>query len=184
MNIQTQLKRNKRFGFSLLGFSLIELLVTITLLSVLLFIALPSFQQLISDTRLSTQSLTLRNVLSTGRSEAINRGEAVRLCNAAPSGMSCVSTALQGTEQWDRALILFVDKNDNRQIDPGVDTVIKRIEVDPSVPIQWNRGGSLSFLPTGRMDWGANGTFVLQDASSGEQVSLVISIQGRVRLQD
>jgi prepilin-type N-terminal cleavage/methylation domain-containing protein len=64
MNIQTQLKRNKRFGFPLLGFSLIELLVTITLLSVLLFIALPSFQQLISDTRLKVQ-ISIFNVLAT-----------------------------------------------------------------------------------------------------------------------
>jgi type IV fimbrial biogenesis protein FimT len=184
MNTKPYSKRESRLKMYLLGFSLVELMVALVLSSVLLFLALPTFQDWIAQTRLSTQSITLRNLLSTARSEAIKRSEPVRLCNANVLGQTCESTSLQGVQNWNNGLLLFVDKNDNRQLDASTELLIKRIELEPSVQIQWNRGDSLSFLPTGRMDWGSNGTFTLTDNTRQETIKLVISIQGRVRMQD
>jgi prepilin-type N-terminal cleavage/methylation domain-containing protein len=81
MNTKPYSKRELRLKMYLLGFSLVELMVALVLSSVLLFLALPTFQDWIAQTRLSTQSITLRNLLSTARSEAIKRSEPVR-CKA------------------------------------------------------------------------------------------------------
>lgn len=61
------------------GFTLTELLVTISLLSVLLAVGLPSFKQLIASNRISTQTNEFIVALNLARSEAIRRAEPVAI---------------------------------------------------------------------------------------------------------
>ncbi|MGC9456382.1 MAG: GspH/FimT family pseudopilin [Halothiobacillaceae bacterium] len=62
------------------GFSLIELMITISLLAVILGLAVPSFNFLIQSNRATTLANDLMTAITFTRSEAIRRGEAVRLC--------------------------------------------------------------------------------------------------------
>jgi len=59
------------------GFTLIELIITILVVSILMTIAIPSFQNTIQQNRFSTQSNELIGALNLARSEAIRRGESV-----------------------------------------------------------------------------------------------------------
>lgn len=56
------------------GFTLIELMVTISIAAILLAIGVPSFQAIIENNRLATQSNELITAVSLARSEAIKRG--------------------------------------------------------------------------------------------------------------
>lgn len=59
------------------GFTLIELMVTVAVLALLLTIGIPSFNQVIRDSRLTAQSNDLLGALMAARSEAVKRNNNV-----------------------------------------------------------------------------------------------------------
>ena len=65
------------------GFTLIELLVTLTVAAILLAVAVPSFQNMMLSSRLSTSANAVANALSLARSEAVKRNQDVNFSNAA-----------------------------------------------------------------------------------------------------
>ena len=65
------------------GFTLIELLVTLTVAAILLAVAVPSFQNMMLSSRLSTSANAVANALSLARSEAVKRNQNVNFSNAA-----------------------------------------------------------------------------------------------------
>lgn len=62
------------------GFTLLELMVAITVLAIGLGLAVPSFMDLIRQNRLTTQTNGLMAALAIARSEAVKRGTPVTLC--------------------------------------------------------------------------------------------------------
>ena len=73
------------------GFTLIELMVTLTITAVLLGIGVPSFRSMIENNRITAATNDLVNALQLARSEAIKRGIPVVLC--ASSDQASCSTA-------------------------------------------------------------------------------------------
>lgn len=61
------------------GFTLIELMVTVTVLAVMAALAAPSFQQLLAAQRVRTTGYNIVGDLVLARSEAVKRGENVTL---------------------------------------------------------------------------------------------------------
>ena len=93
------------------GFSLLELLVTLAIGAILLGLAVPSLQGLMSGSQLSATTNTLVYSLQTARSEAIKRGVTVGVCTSntpLAANAGCDSGAGYGSG-W----IVFVDDNAN-----------------------------------------------------------------------
>ena len=67
------------------GFTLIELIVTVTLLGVLVTIGIPSFNSFIVSQRVKTATYDLSTAVVLARSEAIKRNVAVRLVPKTPA---------------------------------------------------------------------------------------------------
>lgn len=85
------------------GFTLIETLITLSIITILLSIAVPSFSGLITEIKLATQSNELLSMLILTRSEAIKRNQRVTMCKSSNS-LTCTT---QGS--WDQGWIIFID---------------------------------------------------------------------------
>jgi type IV fimbrial biogenesis protein FimT len=89
------------------GFTLIELMVTVTIAAVLLAIGVPGMTDLIRDARLATQSDMLVSTLNLARMEALKQGKSFKVCPAeTPSTASGCTVNLQ---TWATGWIVFGD---------------------------------------------------------------------------
>ncbi|MDQ2075646.1 GspH/FimT family pseudopilin [Marinimicrobium sp. ABcell2] len=80
------------------GFTLIELIVTMTVLSILLGMAVPTFQEVSLNSKLRSHANSLVASAMLARSEAIKRNGVVRMC-VSTNGTSCSSDADASWEQ-------------------------------------------------------------------------------------
>lgn len=108
------------------GFTAIELMVTVAVISILAALVVPSFNALISNNRLVSRSNDFVAALGFARMEAIKQGRAITLCNSA-DGNSCKSDGL-----WETGWIIFPDADgDGNLTVPDPDDDLKDCE-DPS----------------------------------------------------
>jgi len=97
------------------GFTLIELMVTLSVLVVLMALAVPSFQSMMASSNVSTVTNDLMTTLSQARSNAVRRGARVTVCKSA-NGSQCATTG-----DWEQGWIVFND-DDHTGTSATVDT--------------------------------------------------------------
>ena len=101
------------------GFTLVELMVTISVLAVLMAVGIPSFQGVIASSRVTTATNDFMATLAQARSNAIWRGGRVTVCKSA-DGASCVITG-----GWEQGWIMFND-DDHSAVNTNVLVPAKR----------------------------------------------------------
>ncbi len=157
------------------GYSLYELLVTLSLIAALLMIGLPSFESLLARQRQHAEVNALFHAIHLARKESIMRRRVVSLCPS-PDGSQC----LPGTD-WSRGWLMF--ENKDRDSPPRVDIdepILRRHTVHKSVRINANRRG---FTLRATFLRATNGTFVICDrAGRIRPRGLVVSYTGRPRV--
>lgn len=99
MNNPTLLQSSHRTS----GLTLIELMVTVSILAILMAVAIPSFQSMIASSQLTTATNDFMATLGQARSDAIRRGSRVTVCKSA-NGTQCVTTG-----DWHQGWIMFND---------------------------------------------------------------------------
>jgi type IV fimbrial biogenesis protein FimT len=157
------------------GFSLLELLMTVTLAALVLVIGLPSLGDLAADKRLRAESDALFHAVHLARKASIVRRRVVSLCPS-NDGRRCGD----GTD-WARGWILFADadRDEPPQVDEGED-ILRVHAVDERVLIEANRR-AFSLRSTELR--ATNGTLVICDrAGRAEPRALVVSYTGRPRV--
>lgn len=164
-------------GF-LKGFSLIELLMSLALLSVLLAVALPSFSSILSQVRVDADVSAIRGALSFTRMAAISKHKQVIACRW--NGVeSCTGNAGTGTLNWEKGIFVYIDIDGNKAWDSLIDVPLKVVAFSLNNAITWNRGEKVVFKSDGS-SLGYNGSFVL-NGMDGSSARLVLSMTGRLR---
>lgn len=87
------------------GFTIIELMVTFSVLAIIAAFAVPSFRGLIISNSVASDRDELFVSLNYARSEAVKRGRAVTICKSA-NGTSCDNSL-----SWNSGWLVFQDNN-------------------------------------------------------------------------
>lgn len=158
------------------GFTLIELMVTVSVAGILAGIAVPSFGTLMERQRTSAAISSLTTHMGLARMAAITRNRRAVLCPST-DGRHCE----QGTD-WSRGWMLFVDDDGNRQPDAGDD--ILRVDLQPTsrhLRVVSTAGRQqLRYLPDGRSP-GSNLTISICNKAGELLGRVVVNNMGRPR---
>jgi len=106
------------------GFTLIELIIVVALAAIIMTLAVPSFQHMVANNRITSHTNELVMAINMARSEAVKRNVRVILCRSAnptASPPACGGTANDWTTGW----LLFASGNANDTYENGVDTLIR-----------------------------------------------------------
>jgi type IV fimbrial biogenesis protein FimT len=87
------------------GYTLLELLVTMAIVTILAVMAIPSFQDSIERNAREAAMLDLMGAIAFGRSEAVSQSKKVSLCRSTDQSTCAASTA----GDWDDGWIIFSD---------------------------------------------------------------------------
>jgi type IV fimbrial biogenesis protein FimT len=158
------------------GFTLIELMVTITLLGVLMAIAVPSFRDAAVGNRLSSVANAFVSSSHLARGEAIKRNADIKMCRSS-DGVNCAAAG-----GWDVGWIVFNDADADNVLDTA-ETLIHRQPAIPSDFLLTSTTSALVFKGTGMIDAASEIQLKLCRAlpsPASQDRELKVSVTGRV----
>ena len=159
------------------GFTLVELLIMLVIISIIISIATPSFANMVADNKLVTQYNRLVTAVSLTRSEAIKRGQRVTICQSADM-QSCTKDSANWHDGW----VVFVDSNEDNKIDSNEPT-LRVQQAITDMNISFGARTRIAYHPNGFSVGGSNGTFLFCDhRGEADKKGLITSISGRARL--
>lgn len=167
------------------GFTILELMITVAVLAILVGIAVPSFNEMIRQNRLATQTNDLLTATAVARSEAVKRGSRVTLCPANADGSDC-----SGTAQWSAGWLVIADDGPNvGRLDPPGEMVLQRwpaATAQGMSVVSAQNLTSISYRGSGSTDLGAAGaTFAINNdpcKNPSGQRTVEVTTAGRARV--
>lgn len=159
-----------------LGFSLLDLLITVTIVSILLAVAVPSFSDHLHSSRLKTATNSLFEAIEFTRTKAV---------------FSNKRTTLRKKSDWSNGWEIFIDTDNNGELSKDEVVLLEQqpltdIRIKANTPIK----NFVSYVGTGESR-NANGnsggafqagTFTLCPKTRGSGYKLVIARGGRARM--
>ena len=164
--------------YSFRGFTLIELMVTLSVLAILLGIAAPSVRQFIINNRLTSQANGLLADLSRARSEAGARHAPVTVC-AAEDEDTC---AAADAANWEAGWIVFVDADADGVVGNAADIIryVAPLEGETTVvSSSFSNVGYLTYRPFGGFSPQTSGTFTFCVPGNANGREIGVSTIGR-----
>mgnify|MGYP003634819119 CR=1 FL=1 len=95
---KNRLKPTTHFS-RIMGFTLIELMVTVAVLAIVLTVAVPSFANMVNGNRLTSQANDILAGLILARTEAIKQNQSVIFCHSV-DGANCSAPPAGGWQGW------------------------------------------------------------------------------------
>jgi len=157
------------------GFTLVELLITLSILAIVLTMAIPAFSEATDSVRRRTQVNQLLADLNFARNRAITSRRTVSLCAG--------KTSCDGIARWKDQVVIFDDLDGNGRLD-GNELPLRVSTLAGTY--EWNWGNfrnqrHMSFKPDGTTH-SLNGTFTLCRENQALH-KIVINATGRMRLE-
>lgn len=158
------------------GFTLLELITTLAVATVLLAIAVPSYQTVTSRNGLAAAVNDLVGDINYARSEAATRGNSVYIC-ASTSHKTCRNDGI-----WTGGWIIYAPLVDTGSHRPSPDNLLRvHDKLGSIVQLTSNVSRPLSFNASGFPMGGR--TFTATDRAGNLARRIVVAFSGRVRTE-
>jgi type IV fimbrial biogenesis protein FimT len=162
-------------GRSQRGFTLLELMFTITVLGILLGLAVPNFKETVRNNRLISQNNEFIGALNFARSEALKRSDSVSAC-ASTDQATCSNAT-----DWSTGFIVFVDVNANG----SKDATELLLQAFPAVPDEFTMNATnrsfLRFGSSGTSSAGAEVFNLVRTGCTGMHARRIdVTVVGRI----
>lgn len=175
MSVQLTSVSNKHLLKASQGLSLIELLVTVSVISILLTIGVPSLGRMIEKNRAETATYDLATAIQTTRTLAVMKHQ---------------RAVLKAKGEWHQGWELFIDTNDNGVRDLDETLVSEQSQQDVTIKSTSQKMKTISFINTGesRQTSGSSGgsflagTLTICSLDKQTGFKLVLARGGRTRL--
>lgn len=161
------------------GFTLPELLITLTILGIISLLAMPALSALMERERSRSAVHALYHHLKFARASSVEKNRLVTLC-ASEDRTSC-----NGSRDWSSQLILvFIDDNGNGKLD-GDDQLLQALDFSQhSGTLHWRSFGNKSYLqwyPHGMTHY-QSGNFTYCPANNDARLArrITLNAAGRV----
>ena len=156
------------------GFTFVELLVSLTILSILLSLAAPSFQRAITRSAIKTQAWEIRRALELARGLALTQQQIWKVCTA-NSAAHCV-------KQYGERLLVFRDSNNDYRVN-GSDLLYRDHRLS-DLNIKLSASGRLAvrYKPNGDAMDSGNFLVCANNAITDFGRQTIVFRSGRVRL--
>lgn len=173
-------------GYS--GFTLVELLITLSISAMLLGIAAPNFRDAIDNSRQSSVYNSLVGAMRQARSEAIKQSGNVAVCARAANGNNVCGS------DWSDGWIIFTDGGATPGEYEGGETLLSvgkalptSIDLGNRALLQNNAGSPITrpfirFGPRGTSNWRGAGSYIICDSRGTDKAMAInVTLSGDVR---
>ncbi len=160
------------------GFTLTELMITLSMVTILTTMALPAFSSMLEENRIVSKVYELVAQLNYAKNVAVTSNKQVVLCKSS-DGAYC-----DGGASWAEGWIIFADTSRNREREDD-EPLVRVKQVSDKSNLDFRAFGSddyVAFQPTGMLKMG-NGTFTFCPKNNEiPPRAVIISKTGRVRI--
>jgi len=181
----TTLSAISKQSFKTQGFTLIELVLTMAIAGILVTIAIPSFNAIITSSRLTSYANDLVGALNLARSEAVRRSVSVTVRKVDNYSFTNLGSGVNWENGWD----VFTDIDDDGKFEVGDELIRTYPALQSSYTLRGNDKLTdyIRYTPLGIST--KNGRFVICDNSDGLGIPkantsrlIIIDNAGRVRI--
>lgn len=160
------------------GFTLVELLTTVTIFTTLLSLAIPSFRSMAERNQIAAAHNAFLSTIQFTRSEAIKRGNSVTICKWDNINVIC-----DAERSWQGGWAVFDDKNGDGNKTSNEDIIRIHKALPPTMQMHYNHV-RLKYNAEG-LSIGYSGTITF--CSQGTQITkqgMTLSSVGRIRIAE
>ena len=160
------------------GFTLIDLITTLSIISILLAVGLPNFSAQVKQAQVKTATYELMEAIALTRTQAV---------------MSSKRTTISKQDEWNEGWVIFMDTNNDGRHDAD-EKLIQTQEKLKGIKIIANRpvSNNVSYIGTGESRTASGtdgggfqaGTFTICPTANGKGFQLVLARGGRVRVAE
>ena len=160
------------------GFSLLEAIYTLTLMTCLIAMATPASVNWIDKQKMHSSQVDFFRIASQARALAMTRQRRVTLCPLTDQG-TC-------SNSWSNRISSFIDTNGNRQLDSG-EEIIQTLLLADTVRLNWH-----GMQPTHSIQFSSQGMALVSNGTMSfcsrkpevKNKAVIINRQGRIKTSD
>lgn len=161
------------------AFTIVELIICIAIIAIVASIALPYFHEYRSKQEAKNIPIKLSQINRYARSQAAVFHQNIVICPSQDS-LSCQAN------QWNKNMLVFIDKNKNRQVDTGEQILQIDVLNLKYGNLSW-RGTlslpSVTYQAHTALPIGSNGSFYYCSTHLSSQQRIVLSKMGHIRIE-